>query len=73
MSAPCQLVCSVTPGPGRVVVHREVVISRDRQPGPALLDLYMAARRVTTIQVTQGLYSHSHSYGQGIKHDTELN
>ena len=55
MSPPCQLVCSVTPGPGTVVVHREVVISRGRQPGPALLDLYMAARRVTTIQVTQGL------------------
>ena len=62
MSPPCQLVCSVTPGPGTVVVHREVVISRGSQPGPALLDLYMAARRVTTIQVTQGL-----------KHDTELN
>ena len=52
----------MTPGPGTVVVHREVVISRGRQPGPALLDLYMAGRRVTTIQVTQGL-----------KHDTELN
>ena len=62
MSAQTQLVCSVTPGPDTVVVYREVVISRGRQPGPALLDLYMAGRRVTTIQVTQGL-----------KHDTELN
>ena len=42
----------MTPGPGTVVVHRELVITRGTQPSPALLDLYMAARRVTTIQVT---------------------
>ena len=53
MSPQTQLVCSVSPCPGTVVVvHREVVISRGTQPGPALLDLHMAGRRVTTIQVT---------------------
>ena len=62
MSPPCQLVCSVTPGPDTVVVHREVVISRGTEPGPALLDLYMVARRVTTVQVTQGLLY----YGKGM-------
>ena len=52
MSPQTQLRCSVSPCPGTVVVHREVVITRGTQPGPALLDLHMAGRRVTTIQVT---------------------
>ena len=53
MSPQTQLRCSVSPCPGTVVVvHREVVITRGTQPGPALLDLYMAGRRVTTVQVT---------------------
>ena len=42
----------MSPCPWTVVVHRQVVITRGTQPGPALLELYMAGRRVTTIQVT---------------------